>query len=415
MIQSSLDNKFFTNNRQQLAQLTNAELILVPANGLVQRSGSVEYRFTQDSNFYYLCGINEPNMVLVIDVANTESYLIAGPQTEASVVFEGTYDESAVLKLSGLDKVYEHKPGWEKLNTRLEGLKTVHLLKPPADFVDHYRMYTNPARRALYKAVKKANRQIVTEDIKKHLAQLRVIKQKPELAAIQHAIDITVDSFKVVAKNINNYQYEFEVEAGLAAEIRKRGADGFAYDPICACGENACILHYTQNDKPLGTDHLLLIDAGAQVNHYAADITRTIPLGKYSPRAKQIVEAVIRVQDQALGLIKPGQDFRDYEKAVRNHMIDVLKDLGLIENNLKGLANKYFPHSTSHFLGLDVHDLGDYYQEFKPGMVMTVEPGIYIPEEKIGVRIEDNVLVTESGAQVLTSNLARDPLKLLNG
>jgi Xaa-Pro aminopeptidase len=252
------------------------------------------------------------------------------------------------------------------------------------------------------------------QDIRKELANLRMVKQEPELAALRQAIHVTEDSLTLltVKSTFQAFHSEYEFEADLTREFRMRGASGHAFAPIVAGGKRACTLHNVSNEATFELGTLVVIDVGAEVEQYAADITRTRVYGQPSKRQHQIFDAVIEVQDYALTLLKPGVLLKPYEQAVETYMGKTLQKLGLIK--LTGdaekdheLIRKFYPHATSHFLGLDVHDVGDYERPLEPGMVLTCEPGIYIPDEGIGVRIEDDILITESGNTVLSAALPK--------
>jgi len=192
----------------------------------------------------------------------------------------------------------------------------------------------------------------------------------------------------------------------LSRGFRRRGAKGDAFTPIVAAGAQACTIHYVANEAELHQDEFLLMDVGAEWDHYAADISRTIHLGNApTKRQRQVHAAVKEVQDYGFSLVQPGVKIKDNERLIEHFMGEKLRELGLIKSIESDAVRKYFPHSTSHYLGLDTHDAGDYDRVLEPGVVLTVEPGIYIPEEGIGVRIEDDVLVTESGFEVLSARL----------
>jgi Xaa-Pro aminopeptidase len=184
---------------------------------------------------------------------------------------------------------------------------------------------------------------------------------------------------------------------------------GHAFEPIVAGGPRACTLHNVANSGKLSADELVLMDVGAEIEHYAADITRTISLnGSPSRRQQAVHAAVLEVQEFALGLLKPGILLKEYEQQIEHFMGEKLRELGLIKIITHDGVRAYYPHATSHFLGLNVHDVGEYDRPLEPGVVMTVEPGIYIASEGIGVRIEDDVLVTPKGPKILSSKLPRD-------
>ena len=237
-----------------------------------------------------------------------------------------------------------------------------------------------------------------------------MIKQAPEIAAITAAINITVASFKDATRPaaLAKYTHEYELEAAITQGFRKRGAAGHSFEPIIAGGPRAVTLHNLANNARLVADELIVVDIGAEVEHYAADITRTIGLKTVSRRQRAVHEAVVDIQRHAFDLLKPGVLVRDYEVQIEHLMGEKLRELGLISTITPEAVRHYYPHATSHFMGLNVHDIGDYDRPLEPGIVMTVEPGIYIPEEGIGVRIEDDVLVTPKGIKILTNKLSRE-------
>jgi Xaa-Pro aminopeptidase len=239
--------------------------------------------------------------------------------------------------------------------------------------------------------------------------KMRMTKQPVELAAIQRAIDITIDAFKDAtrAAKISKYQYEYELEAEITRGMRRRGADGHAFPPIIAGGLNGCTLHYIENNSKINRGETIVLDIGAQYAQYAADLTRTIVLETPTKRQQKVYTAVCDAADYARSLLKPGVIIRDYEKDVEHYVGEKLRELGLIKTIDSESVRRYFPHATSHYLGLDTHDTGDYSAPLEPGVVMTVEPGIYIPGEKIGVRIEDDILITEDGNNIMSGRLSR--------
>ncbi len=239
-----------------------------------------------------------------------------------------------------------------------------------------------------------------------HLAGMRMIKSKPELAAIQCAVDHTVQLYKHIGSKLANYSSEQSVAAEVAQYLAENQL-GYAYYPIVAGGQRATILHYNKNNAQLARGECVLIDMGAAVGpYYCADITRTFAL-EPNKHLQAVYDAVLAVQEFAIKYLKPGILLKDYEVAVNDFMGQKLLELKLIRANDQESVRQYYPHGTSHFLGLDVHDVGDYTQPLRAGMVLTVEPGIYIQDEAIGIRIEDDVLITKSGNTVLSANLSK--------
>ena len=408
-MESKFNSEFFAGNRQRLRELfTGTAPIVVAANGLLQRGADSTYGFAQDANFWYLTGIDEPDLLLVMD--RDREYLIVPTRSASREAFDGMVNDEALRQRSGIQAVYDDKEGWEQLTNRLTKVKHVATLATPPAYIEHYGMYTNPARAALVSRLKAYKEELELLDLNQHLTRLRMIKQAPELAAIQAAIDITVSSLKDALKTteLRKYAYEYEVEANVARGFRRRGAAGHAFEPIVASGARACTLHNVANNGALAADELIIVDVGAEVEHYAADITRTRSLSAPSRRQQAVYTAVLEVQKFAFGLLAPGVLLKDYEQQIEHFMGEKLRELGLIKTISHDSIRHYFPHSTSHFLGLNVHDVGDYERPLEPGMVLTVEPGIYISEEGIGVRIEDDVLITRRGIKILTQKLPRD-------
>jgi len=406
---SHFHSDFFAGNRQRLKELfTGTAPIVVTANGLLQRGGDSSYAFAQDANFWYLTGIDEPDLVLVMD--KDKEYLIVPTRSASRQAFDGVLDHSELTKTSGIAMVLDEEAGWEQLRSRLKKVKHVATIASPPPYIDAYGIYTNPARASLVHRLKAEKHDIELLDLSTHISRLRMIKQEPEIAALQQAIDITIASLKssFSATKLKKYSYEYEIEAQITNGFRSRGAKGHAFAPIVASGERACTLHYVENSGQLAADELLVADVGAELEHYAADITRTFALGVPSARQLAVHAAVTEVQDYAFSLLKPGVLLREYEQLIEHFMGEKLREIGLIKTIEHDAIRKYYPHATSHFLGLNVHDVGDYDRPLEPGVVLTVEPGIYIADEGIGIRIEDDVLICKEGIKILSQKLSRD-------
>lgn len=405
---SHFSSDFFTSNRQRLRELfTGTAPIVVTANGLLQRGADSAYGFSQDANFWYLTGINEPDITLVMD--RDKDYLIVPARSVNRQAFDGAVEPEDLTRQSGVRTIYGEVEGWELLAKRLGRVQHAATVGIPPVYVEHYGLYTNPARAMLVERMRSHNEAVDFLDLTPHLSRMRMIKQPAELAAIQQAIDITIAALKETIRpnKLATYSHEYELEAELTRGFRRRGASGHAFDPIVASGPRACTLHHVSNSAALAAGELVVLDVGAEVEHYAADLTRTVSIGQSSRRQQVVYEAVLEAQKYALGLLSPGVLLRDYEESVAHFLGEKLRALNLIRTINQDNIRKYCPHATSHFLGLNVHDIGDYDLPLEPGMVLTVEPGIYIPEEGIGVRIEDDVLITPTGTKVLSSKLPR--------
>lgn len=401
---SLFSSSFFVQNRRTLQTVLPADVpIVLTANGLLQRGADSAFAFTQDANFWYLTGIDEPDVTVVID--GQREFLIAPVREGARATFDGAIDPEVLRETSGINEVINEAAGWKRLDEVLKRSGKMATLAAAPGYIEQYGMYANPARRRLQGRLLKHVPQLEIIDIRLELARLRMIKQEPELTAIQKAIDVTLASLKDAFKDRDRYKYEYQLEAEIAAGFRRRGATGHSFEPIVAGGPRACTLHNVANNGKLKSDEIVVVDVGAEYEHYAADITRTIALQKPSARQLAVYASVLEVQQYAASILKPGVDLHEYEQKVAKRMFRELKALKL--TNSAADVRRYFPHATSHYLGLNVHDVGDYEAPLAPGVIMTVEPGIYIPEEGIGVRIEDDALITETGAQILSDALPR--------
>lgn len=403
-MRSYFNAEFFIGNRQRLRELSDEKLIVLTASGLTQRSGDSAFPFKQDASFWYLTGCNEPDIILVMDEHG--EYLIIPVRDAARVTFEGEIDKAELARLSGIEEVLDEIDGWQRLALTIKKSKKVATLAAPPAYIEQIGLYTNPARSRLIGRAKEQNSRLKIVDIGMHLACLRSVKQPMELKTIQQAIDITTQTLSEVLKS-PSYKYEYEIEAEITRGFRARGAAGHAFDPIVASGKHACALHYASNNGRLSKNDLIVLDVGAEVENYAADITRTVALKKPSKRQDSVYTAVLSVHQHACSLLKPGSILKEYEEEIERFMGGQLKNLGLIKVVNSENVRRYYPHATSHFLGLSTHDVGDRNQPLEPGMVLTVEPGIYIAEEHLGIRIEDDLLITENGAKILSAGLPR--------
>lgn len=404
-MKSNFTSEFFKANRARLRQsVIESTPIVLTANGLLQRSGDTTFPFRQDNNFWYLTGITDQDIILVMYKA--EEYLIIPGREASRVAFDGAIDVGTVTKTSGIKDILDEAEGWKRLAGIIKRSKKVATLQPHPGYVDRRGFYTNPARKRLISRLKNYNSALEIQDVSPRLTRFRMVKHKTELLAIQSAVDLTSEAISLVTNNLRSYKAEAEIDADLTAHFMRAGAS-HAYAPIVAADKNACTLHYIDNSSKISKDSIVLIDVGAEVNMYAADITRTFAASTPTARQKQVFEAVLDVQSRAMEIIKPGVLMKDYEKKVEQYMGQKLQELGLIKTKDRAEIRKYYPHATSHFLGLDVHDAADYEIPFEPNMVITVEPGIYIPEEGFGVRIEDDVVIEKNGIRVLSELLPK--------
>lgn len=402
-MQPKLNPQFFSDNRKALiAKLADKLPIVIAANGLVQRTADSTLPFTQDSSFWYLTGLDTPDAVLVL--AEAESFLIVPHRSAVRETFEGAIDSADLTSRSGVSIILSEVEGWQRIAAHVAVHAQASYLKPLPVYDTRHGFFANPARRRVIDKLRRLQPGLTLYDARPELASLRCVKQPIEIEHIRHAVQITKATLAelTASSEFAKMKYEYEIEAAITCGMRKRGADGHAYNPIVAGGQNATTLHYEHNGALLSSTDYIVVDVGAEVAHYAADITRTLIQGTPSERQLAIYNAVERLQQAAIMMLKPGVIMRDFEQAFEGLMGSELVRLGLIsEASDHHAIRRYYPHATSHFLGLDVHDAGDYSQPLTNGMVLTCEPGIYIPEEGIGVRIEDDILITESASIVL--------------
>jgi Xaa-Pro aminopeptidase len=411
-----IDSALFTSNRERLyAKLKPNSVVIVLANDILPTNADGTLPFIQNSNLYYLSGIDQEESVIILapDFPNEKmrEILFLKETSEQISIWEGhkLTKEEGTLK-SGINNVKWREEFDRTLFTILAESENVYLASN-----EHIRNASE---------VQGANDRFVRwckehlplynyERLAPHIYDLRLVKSDSEVRLMQHACDITEKGFRRILKNTAPGGWEYELEAEYAHEFLRNRSRGFAYTPIIAAGKNACILHYIDNNKQLQDGDLVLMDVAAEYANYNADMTRTIPVnGRFTKRQRNVYDAVLRVKNLATDLLVPGITIPEYHKEVGELMQEELVELGLIDrtdiknqNPDQPAYKKYFMHGTSHHLGLDVHDVGSVYTPIKSGMVLTVEPGIYIREEGIGIRLEDNVLITEHGHKNLMRNI----------
>lgn len=398
-----MEHSFFRDNRQRLIGKLNGGVIVLTAYTQLQRQSDMAYAFTQEANFWWLTGIEAPDWWLIIDGSRGKSWLAAPSVSRSHAIFDGSLSWEAAKDISGVDTVISH----DEADSLLRELSRKHsLVYTLGDdpYAKYYDFTLNPGPKEMDRRLERIFSDVV--DCRKELANLRARKQPAEIAAIKKAITLTIDAFQDVKQKLPDLRYEYEVEAEFSYYFRKHGSSGHAYEPIVATGKNACTLHYIDNSSRLKKRELVLLDIGASWQGYPADITRTFALGEPTKRQIQVHEAVVLAQKQIISLLKPELTLEEYQRQVDHIMIEALLSLGLMTDADDQVHyEQYFPHAVSHGLGVDVHDSLGTARYFQPDMVLTVEPGIYIPEEGIGVRIEDDILITETGHTNLTARL----------
>jgi Xaa-Pro aminopeptidase len=408
--------QLFVENRARFAKEMKPNTIAIfYSNDMMPRCGDQFFPFRQNSDFFHLSGIDQEESVLVLypDCVKQgfSEVLMVRKTNDHIAIWEGhKYTKEEATATSGIQKVIWVEDMDAVLNEMILLSDGIYLNINENDrFVTD--VLTREKRMAL--AVQQRYPAHTLLRAQPLMKRLRMITSPLEVELIQIACDITEKAFKRVLKTVKPGVWEYEVEAEIMYEFLRNRATGHAYSPIIASGNNANVLHYNQNNQQCKAGDLLLMDFGAEYANYAADLTRTIPVsGRFTARQRAVYDAVLRVMKAAKKLLQPGSNLISYHKAVGDVMENELLQLGLIttEDVKKQdpdwpAYKKYFMHGTSHHLGLDVHDLMDRYATFQVGMVFTVEPGIYIPEEGFGIRLENDVWIREDGVLDLMANI----------
>ena len=397
--------EFFAKNRERAYDALKGSVLIVPAYAQMQRGNDAAFYFEQEANFWYLTGIDYPDWWLFMDGKRRKSWLVSPSVDERHQIFDGSLRREDAQKISGINEIIDRSEADSWLRQAARAHRLVYTVDYPAGH-EHFDFTLNPTAREMHE---KLSRIFATvSDFRIDLAKIRAIKQDAEIDAMQRAINLTIKGFERIKSNISKYKFEYEIEADYTHEFRFAGANGHAYDPIVAFGQNACTLHYVRNETKLRKGQMILLDVGAKVDGYSADITRTYAYGKVIKRQQEVHDAVRQAQAEIIKTIKPGLRFEEYFKSVDHIMEQALVGLNLMRPGDEEKYRKYFPHSIGHGLGIDVHDALGRPEVILPGMVMTVEPGIYIPEENIGVRIEDDILVTKTGFRNMSVKLPTD-------
>lgn len=418
---------YATRRAALMAKLPANAAVLVPGAGLVTRSRDSEFAFRQNSDFYYLTGIVEPDALLL---------LLPGRDAGEAVVFCQDRDPTleawtgrrlgaaGMVAEHGVDEALENAERDEQLSALLSGRERLYL-----PFEDPEAMAL--AEQAYAEAAAGRRRGVAPvsgfHDVSPLIHAMRQVKTAQELDLMRHAAEISARAHCRAMRASRPGLFEYQLQAELEHEFVWQGGSAPAYSTIVGGGANACVLHYVENSAPLKDGDLVLIDAGAEFDLYAGDITRTFPVnGTFSAAQRRLYQAVLTAQENAVAAICPGATLIDIHRGVVRDMTAGLIELGLLDGSVEERVaddsyRRFYLHSTSHWLGLDVHDVGDYRQAdgtplpLAAGMVLTVEPGLYIPDDAdipeayrgMGIRIEDDVAVTAEGHEVLTAGVPK--------
>ncbi len=422
-----INNKIYAQRRKQLMRMMGENAIaILPAAPMLIRNRDVEHGFRQDSDFFYLSGFVEPEAVVVLVPGRKQAQyiLFCRERDKVKETWNGyRYGPEGAVEHFDADDAFPIEDMDDILPGLMEHYESVYYtigLNP--EFDKHVMGCVNSLRKGSRGGVHAPN-EFVSLDYLLH--DMRLYKSREEIKLMRRAAKISVQGHINAMKLCQPGKYEYELEAELLYEFHRNGA-GWAYPSIVGSGANSCILHYTENNKLLQDGDMVLIDAGAEYGGYAADITRTFPVnGEYSEAQKEIYDLVLASQEAAIKQTKPGNHWNDPHNAAVKVLTKGMVELGLLEGKpaqliKKGEYSKYYMHRTGHWIGMDVHDVGDYkvddeWRLLEPGMALTIEPGLYIPSGSkgakrwwnIGVRIEDDVVVTKDGCDLLTKGLPR--------
>jgi Xaa-Pro aminopeptidase len=400
--------------------------LVLPAAPAIRVGRDLELRYRADPDLYWLTGCTEPEAVALFCPRFEEApftLFVRSRNAEQELWSGGRGGPEAARERFGADASHPIAELNERLPKILKDVETLYFrLGTGRDEVERLvRWILVQAQRARQRSGRGARTLV---DPGALLDDLRVVKDADEIRLLREACAITSDGFRAAAPLIRAGVGEWEIEAALEAAFRRRGADGFAFQSIVASGTNATVLHYVDNDRTLQENDLLLVDAGARYRMYNGDLSRTLPVaGRFSGAQRDLYEIVLRAHDRALAACRPGATVAQVHDAALQELVAGLVALGLLTGESDKLAadethwKPYYPHQTSHWLGLDVHDVGDYARNgesrrLEPGMVLTVEPGLYLPAAReavpealrgVGIRIEDVVLISQTGHELLTS------------
>lgn len=421
-------NEFIKRRQELMAQMEPNSIAILSAAKPVLRNGDADYPYRQNSDFYYLTGHKEPGSVLVLIPGRDkgECLLFCQEKDKLKELWNGKLlGPEAAIDTLGLDDSFPITDIDDILPGLIEGRERVYSPMGKDESFDHQLMeWVKVIRSKVRSGAHPPGEFLVLDHL---LHEMRLIKSKFELELMKKSAQIAVAAHKKAMQVCKPGLNEYQLEAEYLYEFMRSGCTAPAYTSIVAGGDNACILHYTENDQLLKSGDLVLIDAGCEYEYYASDITRTFPVnGKFSPEQKALYEIVLEAQLEAIKTIKPGAHWDNPHNRTVEVITSGLLDLGLLKGKLEQLIEEgayrdFYMHRAGHWLGMDVHDVGDYKIEgdwriLEPGMVMTVEPGIYVaPDNKnvdrkwrgIGIRIEDDVAVTKKGNEILTYGLPK--------
>lgn len=405
-----MDKSFYISNRNKyFEKIENHSLSLFFSGQTYPKSADEDFEFEVNKNFYYLTGINQENVILaLVKREEPETVLFIEKNDPVLSRWVGKKLEKAEAKeISGIEDV-RYLDEFEDFLFNLFNAHRNYRKKPETLYLDLKRRRHHVSKEILFsRKFRHDYPDIAIRNAYDIVVALRTIKAPEEIELIRASIETTKGGLEAMMKAARPGMYEYQLEAYFDQHIKMHGQKTHAFKTICASGKNAAVLHYVKNNEIMEADELVLFDLGARTDFYVSDISRTIPVGgKFTPRAREVYQEVLDVNKKCIAYLKPGITWKEFNEYARELLTESAVRLGLIKDRSE--LHKYYWHSIGHFIGLDTHDPGAYEETFKPGMVLTVEPGLYIEEEGIGVRIEDDVLITEDGALNLSADIIKE-------
>ena len=399
--------------KNYLSRLDKESVTLLFSGEAKHKTNDQFYPFTVNRNFYYLTGIDEPNVVLMMIKKEEETLtkLYIRETTEFVRQWLGAYiSKEEASELSNVPQKHIHfiSDLKEHLKSMMQYGRARLLTTPQVLYLDLYQpsLTLKPIGEEDFADVIETYKQLKVKDANKHLSYLRMFKDEEEIKEMRNAIKRTQHGLEQILLNLKEANNEQDLASLFLRETTMQGSKDLAFSTISASGKNATILHYEHNNQPIKKDGLILFDLGASSNNYSSDISRTYPAtGTFSKRQKELYNIVLDVEKKTIEQATVGTSWVELNKFAKDLLVKHCMDIGLIKEESE--ISKYYYHSIGHFLGLDTHDVGHYSLNLQPGMVITIEPGLYIAEEEIGIRIEDDILITEEGPV----NLSKDIIK----
>ncbi len=409
-----MENAYKKNRNRLTERIEKESVVIIDSGKPAHKTTDQFFQYTPHRNFFYLTGLSEPNVRLMIVKGKKKSFSMLFIEETTEYMRQWTGEKINKQKASDISGIEITKIYYlDKFEVFFRSMMTygrgIGIAPPKNCYMDLYRVNSSeePISHSQFGSILNNYKELNTKNINEHISYLRMFKADYEVENLKKAIDITETGLNRIMNSLKERTNEFQLEADFSHQIQLEGSIGNSFKTIAASGSNATVLHYEDNNSDIHKGDLILFDLGALYNNYGSDISRTYPInGKFSERQKVLYEIVLKVNKESIKYVKPGITWKELNKYARDMLIKECKSIGLIETDEE--INKYYYHSVGHFLGLDVHDVGHHELELIEGMIITIEPGLYISEENIGIRIEDDILITKNGCVNLSKNIIKE-------